>query len=54
MTITKANAWAENEHIAIFAIHKKKPIMNAENPPIASLLKLYDPPEIGKLVESSE
>ena len=32
--------WAENEHVEMFAIHKKVPIINAENPPIPSLLKL--------------
>jgi hypothetical protein len=37
---TKANVCAENEHVAIFAIHKKNPIMKAKNPPIPSLPKL--------------
>jgi hypothetical protein len=51
--ITKANVCAENEHVAIFAIHKKKPIIKAKNPPIPSLLKLYAPPATGRLVEIS-
>ena len=48
------NTWAEKEHVAIFAIKRKTPIIKAEKPPMPSLLKLYAPPDIGKLVESSE
>ena len=47
-------AWAEKEQVAMLAIHRKKPIIKAENPPIPSLLKLYAPPDIGKLVDNSE
>ena len=52
--ITKAKVWAEKEQAAILAIHKKKPIIKARNPPNPSLLKLYAPPATGRLVESSE
>ena len=37
---TDANICAENAHVAIFAIHKKKPIIKAKKPPIPSLPKL--------------
>ena len=37
---TAANICAENAHVAILAIHKKKPIRKARNPPRPSLLKL--------------
>ena len=37
---TAANICAENAHVATFAIHKKKPIIKAKNPPRPSLLKL--------------
>ncbi len=50
---TTVRAWAENENVAILAIHRKKPIIKAKNPPKASLLKLYAPPETGKLVDNS-
>lgn len=52
-SITTVNACAENENDAILAIHKKKPIINAKNPPNASLLKLYAPPDIGRLADNS-
>jgi hypothetical protein len=50
---TKAKVCAENEHVAIFAIHRKKPIIKAKNPPIPSFPKLYAPPAIGRLVDNS-
>ena len=40
ISIIIAKAWAENEQVAIFAIHRKKPIIKAKNPPTPSLLKL--------------
>ena len=52
--ITKAKAKDEKTTVPILAIQKKKPIMYAKNPPNPSLLKLYAPPETGKLIESSE
>ena len=29
ITIMRASIWAEKEHVAILAIHKKKPMINA-------------------------
>lgn len=40
LSITTTKAWAEKENVAIFAIHRKKPIIKARKPPSASLLKL--------------
>ena len=49
-----ANACAENALAATFAIQRKNPIINAKKPPNASFPNEYPPPEIGKLVASSE
>jgi hypothetical protein len=37
--IVIANARAEKVHVAMFATHRKNPVMNAENPPMPSLLR---------------